>query len=44
MNRGYWIYKVLSFILGSGAVIWGTIKRTPWFPFVYGQKKKKHDK
>ena len=37
MDRGYWACKILTFFLSSGAVIWGTVKRVPWFPFTYGQ-------
>ena len=36
----YWIYKVLSFILGSGVVSWSTVKRTPWVPLAYEKTEK----
>ena len=44
LDRGYWCWDLIIFLLSSCCQIWGTIKRMPWFPFTYDQFMKPYDK
>ena len=44
LDRGYWCWDLIMFLLSSCCQIWGTIKRMPWFPFTCDQFMKPCDK
>ena len=44
VDRGYWVYNVITMFVLAGSYVYYTIKRCGWFPFTYRQKLKDHDK
>ena len=44
LDRGYWCWDIVIFLISACCSTWGAIKRVPWFPFTCDQWLRNDDK